>query len=283
MNDPLLTPSPAPTSAGTATAVGLTGVVVGLLLGWWLRGPAPVLVAHPVPEACVYDEDELKIVCLPYMRQTATTLQEAQTRVDALAVQVRTKEVEVEQLSAQVGRGREHSLELQRDLVAAISELDALRGALDTAREERERLVLELEFTRTQLDTTKSELVVRSREAEHARRDALEQRWQAFSSYAKLEVCEEGSEGKVDRCREVVEEALAPHESRFLECVRSNQAIPELRLRKTREQLPTTAALLDENNRITRGWYILFCDPDLPEAQDRTPPPAPQPRRDTPG
>lgn len=263
-----------PHAPGLLPAAGLTflGALAGAAVGWWLRGepeaPAPVAIEPP---ACTFDDDELKVVCLPYMRQTATTLQEAQTRVDGLAVQVRLKEVEVERLSSAVSATDDQSNALQRDYVTARSELDTLRAALEAAREAQHRLISELEAARTQLDSTQSELAERQVEVEHARRDALEQRWEAFSSFAQLEVCEQGNRGQVERCRELVGAALSRHESRFLDCVRSNQAVPELRLRKVREQLPSSAALLGGDDPLLRDWYILFCDPDLPEAPDRRP------------
>ena len=49
------------------------------------------------------------------------------------------------------------------------------------------------------------------------------------------------------------------------------QAVPVLRKADDKDdvKLPTYATWLPEDNKFTRkGWYVIFCDPTLPEAPD---------------
>jgi hypothetical protein len=251
-----------------ALVSALFGTAAGASIGWWAR-EIPEPPAPAVDELREYSPEELQIACLPYMRQTASTLEEAQVRVDALAIQVRDKESEVTELSDKLEQGEVLSQDLREELLVARRQLNLLRDALVSAKDQKDQLLEELEETKTALSSTRSELVVRRREAEAAKNDAIRQSWAAFKASTMLEVCERGSRTKVDKCREVVEEALVFHEGRFEDCIASGQAIPVLKLRKRNEELPTTAAYLDDGAKITKDWYILFCDPDLPEATER--------------
>ena len=54
---------------------------------------------------------------------------------------------------------------------------------------------------------------------------------------------------------------------KFKTCVDTYQAVPVLKRLEKKEQLPPYAEQLPEDNKFTdNGWYILFCDPTLPEA-----------------
>ena len=57
---------------------------------------------------------------------------------------------------------------------------------------------------------------------------------------------------------------------RFTVCVDTYQSVPVLKQTVKDEPLPRYAARLAEDNKFTKkGWYILFCDPTLPEAGDK--------------
>ena len=59
-----------------------------------------------------------------------------------------------------------------------------------------------------------------------------------------------------------------PIKERFQTCVDTYQAVPVLRQREKKdEELPAFAEDLPDDNKFTKkGWYIIFCDPTLPEA-----------------
>ena len=56
-------------------------------------------------------------------------------------------------------------------------------------------------------------------------------------------------------------------QSEFEHCIRSDQEVPFVREAEKDEILPQNARWMGEENRVTRGWYILMCDPSLPEAE----------------
>ena len=58
--------------------------------------------------------------------------------------------------------------------------------------------------------------------------------------------------------------------ARFTVCVDTYQSVPVLKQANKGEAMPRYSAKLSQDNRFTKkGWYILFCDPTLPEASDR--------------
>lgn len=247
--------------ASLAVGLGVGGV------GAWTLKPADVRVRE-IPKDVVrdYTEDELRIACLPYMRGTATTLEEAETRVAALEVQVRRKADEI----ADLERRLEDDAPVASELAQARSQLDVLQAALQLAQAEKTALLETLATTREELAVAQVALEEKREEAEVAREDAVTQRWQAFVVDAQLGICSQGSKARVERCRDVVAKALAPHQNRFKDCVRSGQAIPELGraplLDEGPDDLPGFAIRLDPSDRLVQDWYVLFCDAQLPEA-----------------
>lgn len=234
---------------------------------WWLDAqPAPperVEVVRP------YLPEELEVACLPYMRKTATSLERAQTRVSALELRVRDKEREIAELE---GRTREAAApEVQVRLVQARAQLDGLEAALANARAEKADLLADLEAARLDLDRTRTALAAQERETRVAQREAADQRWGAFVREAQLTMCEQGSRARIERCREDVSSALDRYELRYKSCVRSGQAVPELR-QDDGTDLPVFGIRLATQGPL-RDWYVLFCDPMLPEAAGSAEPP----------
>ena len=55
---------------------------------------------------------------------------------------------------------------------------------------------------------------------------------------------------------------------KFAHCVRSGQAVPTVARAREGRELPDFAEMIDEEQKQTKGWYVLFCDPTLPEKAD---------------
>ena len=55
---------------------------------------------------------------------------------------------------------------------------------------------------------------------------------------------------------------------KFAHCVRSAQATPTVLVMEKGDVMPQFAAYIDQENKISKDWYILLCDPTLPEAED---------------
>jgi hypothetical protein len=273
----------------------LLGAIACAALGWWAghtsalpspRGPitdADLLaidlpVVEPPPGMT---SDELRIACLPYMRSTATSLSEAQNRVEALLVRVADKESEVERLEAALREAGAvppppsavDDLEPGRiapefgmagQLTRARSELAQLKLELEEAVASRTGLETALTAARADLAATQQRLVAEERRSEDAREDVYQQTWDRFQTDAKLTLCAEGSRAAIERCRTAVDAELRPYERRFKACSRAGQAAPELRF-EPNAALPF-AVRIDAGDTVARGWQLVFCDNNLPEA-----------------
>lgn len=241
------------------------GALAGALPMWWAsRSPAPD-PPQVVERVRDYDSEELEIVCLPYMRQTATILERAQTRVSVLELRIRDKEREIAELEGRVSAQR-RAAEIEARLQDARAQLDGLEAQLAAALAEKEELLERVQSTSEELDRTRTALAAQQRETRVAQQEAADQRWSAFVRAAQLTICEQGTRASLERCREDVAASLARQELRYKACVRSNQAVPQLRPDADVDELPTFGVRLATAGPLRR-WYILFCDPLLPEAR----------------
>lgn len=282
MTDDSFDDTPPPSNSALPVAVlflaALIGSGVGVLIGYttWGTKPPPPPEKIEVEVLRDYTPEELQIACLPLMRQTATTLEEAETQVEALAVQVREKEAQVAALEKKVRAERGAKSVARNELAQAKKELETLQQALTDAETAYTELEKELKQTKAALSSTKTKLVSEKARTQRAEEDSVAQRWTGFVTDSLLTVCEKGTKGRIEKCREAVAAAVAPHQRRYLSCVRSGDTIPSLRFNDKLESLPSDAIWLDDSNKLIKGWYIEFCDPALPEAGGRpstAPPP----------
>lgn len=266
--DPDETPAWLPITVAVSAA--LVGLVGGAAIGWFVRGDATTKIEEvPVEVVRDYTPEELQIACLPLMRQTATTLEEAETQVEALSLQVRDKSAEVTALEDEIRRQSGSASRARAELARAKKELATLETALQSAEDDRARLEFELQETKEELSVTKTRLVSAKARTQRAEEDALSQRWTGFVVDAQLTICEKGTKIRIERCRDTVASLLKTFEGRFEGCVRSGDALPELVFDDKLETLPREAAWLDAEDKTTKGWHIVFCDPELPEANTR--------------
>ncbi len=205
---------------------------------------------------------ELYGQCEPLQGSERERFLEAQNRVETLRTEVALKEEEI----ARLEKKATENVALKKELEVRKQELVQLKTALDAAEKEREELAERLQISLQETSVARAE-------THAARRETLAVRWEEFKASAALTVCEKGSRGRMERCRQAVLAAMTPErERRYLECVRRGQAVPQLRERqKGEKEIPVVAEWLDPENRYTDEWYILFCDPSLPEAPDRPP------------
>lgn len=248
----------------TALLVGVLAGVVGVALVQ--PPPAPAEPVVTLPERRDYSPEELEIVCLPYMRQTATTLEEAQTKVSALEIRIRDKELEIRDLEKEMQGAEVKGDDVAQRLEAARAQLTSLESERAAAVAEKKQLLAALQQARQDLASTQIQLAASQAQVVEAREATLDSRWTSFVQDAQLRLCATGSSDRVARCREGVAEALVPHRTRFKTCLRADEAVPELRLAILTEDLPEAASWLDRTNPEIRDWYMLFCDPELPEA-----------------
>ena len=252
----------------TVLAALIVGLLAGVMLGFlvWSGSKETVLVPQQM------SNEEIDALCSPYVDEAvgeaADELTVAQERVATLQDDVFSKERQVAELEAEMARRAERGRSLvaevetlRAQLEEARAELTTLKQELATAVEEKEALFVQLRFTEEQLAEQRVETYV-------AREDALSFKWQTFLTASQLEVCEKGGRRRMGRCRETVTEKLATFRTEFEHCIRSGQEMPGLaEADRNQETLPVFAKWLDQDERITRDWYVLLCDPTLPEAE----------------
>lgn len=251
----------------TATAALVLGAVLGVAIGWVTKPSeqVEVQVARELTAA------ELAEVCAPTLEETVTELEEAQNKLSFLEDEVEARNARVKELESEVkrrgGATTTGGRNLSRELSQARSDLSEALEELEIVRAEKERLVVELTETKEELATTKTKLSAQVVKTERAKEDALVNKWYRFVNGAQLAVCENGTRRKMGRCRETVQASLMTNDRRdkFAHCVRSGQATPSVRELQKKEAMPDFSEMIDEEQRQTRDWYILFCDPTLPE------------------
>ncbi len=249
----------------TAIASLVLGVVVGLLLGFLLKPAQQVEIQVPRE----LTQAELEAACAPAVAEKAKDLEQAQEKVTMLATEVTTKEAKVAELEAEMTKRSERGRALVLELERAKKELVEVKAALVIAEEEKAQLVEELTFTEAKLEETEEALVEQIELTDLAKEDALTNKWYRFINDAQLEICEKGNRKKLGRCREGVQDHLMDGAIRdkFAHCVRSAQATPTVLLMEKGEIMPQFAHYIDQEDKITKDWYILLCDPTLPEAE----------------
>lgn len=242
-----------------ATAVVALGVgALAGAAGAWMIKPAEI-VEKVVPRELT--QAELEAACSPMVDKVVAELSQAQDKVTTLLDDVKTKEARVKELEAKAAKGAAAGAELRKELESARAELETVKEQLRVAIEEKEAILVELKKTVRALDVQKEETTV-------AKEDALDKGWDGFISQAQLDVCEKGGRKKMGKCREAVEAKLTPGvRSKYTHCLRSGQEAPSLAELMKDETLPEFAQYLDQEDKITKDWYIRLCDPSLPEAK----------------
>ena len=248
--------------ATAIAALGL-GAVLGMAIMYVVKPAEQVEVKVPRDLTAA----ELAEACAPQVEETVGELEEAQNKVQFLEKEVEARETRVAELESEMKRRSQRGAALVRELEQAKADLAEALEQLDIARAEKERLVVELTETKQELAETQVKLEEQVVKTERAKEDALVNKWYRFINDAQLEICEKGNRKKLGRCRETVQATLMVNTRRdkFSHCVRSGQATPTVRELEKNTELPKFSEMIDEEQKQTKGWYVMFCDPTLPE------------------
>lgn len=197
--------------------------------------------------------------------QAQTEIAAAGKKVEDLQSAVTKKEEEIKVLEAKAKKSANKSAALKKELEAKEAELADLRIQLETAQAEKARLEQDLVVSREETRVAREETTV-------ARGETIDARWTGFQSDALVQICEKGSRNKLTRCKEEVLAALGSTRARqYKHCLASGQAAPRLvRTDKRAEDLtlPRWGEWISQESDFTKDtWYIVYCDPTLPEAQ----------------
>ena len=242
------------------------GSFLGFVLGWLFKPADAIEIEVPRDLTAA----ELAEACAPTVNETVNELEKAQSKVQKLQSEVDQRDSRVKELEDEIKRRNSSGRNLVKELEQAKADLKEAKEQLRIAEEEKERLVVELTETKEELAETKVELEEQKEKTEVAKEDALANKWYRFLNDAQLEVCERGNRKKLGRCRETVEATVGTvsRRDRFAHCVRSGQAIPTVHELEKKAVLPDFAVMIDEEQKQTKGWYVLWCDPTLPELED---------------
>lgn len=192
-----------------------------------------------------------------------TEIQAATKKVSDLEGAVSKKEEEIKVLELKAKKSANKSAALKKELEAKLAELDALKVQLETALQEKAQLEADLVVSR-------QETAVARQETQVAKGETVDAKWEGFKADAAVQICEKGNRNKLAKCKSEVSAALTPTRAKqFKHCLSSDQATPRLvrRDKKDDSSLPKWAEWFDQNSDFTESeWYIVFCDPTLPEA-----------------
>lgn len=249
-----------PIAVSAVVFTGALASVLGFGSAWMLK-PAEVRTVQIEVPVEVPATDDL---------QAQDELSVAQNKVSDLERTVATQERQVNELEEKLRKGAVAGKSLRAELAAVKAELVETEKALAVALQEKEEVLVQLKLTTEQLEQTEVKLAEVTVQRDDAREDAMYNRWQDFVKGAQLEVCDRGGRKKLGNCREVVAAAVRSpeNEARFAHCLLSGQAQPTIRELDKDTELPTFSAMLDEEQKQTKGWYVEYCDPTLPENAD---------------
>lgn len=246
----------------TAIAALVVGAVLGVAIGLVVKPAKEVekLVPRDLTAA------ELAAACAPTLEETVGKLEKAETKVQTLEREVNERNARVQELETAQKRSGGPS----RELLQARKDLEEARAQLAIAQEEKAALMVELTATKQQLAVTEEALEEQKELTQDAREDALVNKFFRFVNDAQLEICEKGSRKKMGNCRTDVQAALQSNVRRdkFSHCVRSGQATPTVKEIEKGQTLPQFSEWVNEEEKTTKGYYVLFCDPTLPEKTD---------------
>lgn len=246
-------------AAPVGLAMGGAGLVAGLALGaalMWMFSSDTAVEVQRAPTA-----EELAAACTP-VDANADELSVAQGKVATLERDVAEQERRVHELEGEMARRSDRGKSMVAEFEKMKTELAETKQALVVAQQEKEQLLVKLQ-------QTEAELAVTTKQRDVAKEDALYNRWTDFLKNAQLEICDKGNRKKLGNCRETVEATLMTdsRQSQFSHCIRSGQAAPMV-LEQEGNTLPAYAQMIDEEQKQTKGWMVIFCDPTLPEKAD---------------
>jgi hypothetical protein len=108
------------------------------------------------------------------------------------------------------------------------------------------------------------------RKAKRYKMESTSNLWSAFKASAKTKICNRGTKKRHDKCYAAVDESMGSQvRGRFTVCVDTYQSVPVLKYIEKGAAMPRYSDKLSQDSKFTKKWYVLFCDPTLPEASDQ--------------
>ena len=251
---------------GSGMLIAIVATIFGLVAGIFGHSTfsEPVVVIPP-PEVIKEEltETELRALAEDLIASEQDRARNAIERVQTLQEELAFKEAELAKFKSAKAKGAAKRNQLQEEIAFLRIQLASAEEERDTLRKELKQTIKELDFQVVQTKKFK-------RKAKRYKMESTTNLWSAFLANSKVKICDRGSRKRHEKCHEAVTEALSSQmRGRFTVCVDTYQSVPVLKQTVKDEPLPRYAVRLNEENKFTKkGWYILFCDPTLPEAGD---------------
>jgi hypothetical protein len=246
--------------------VALAAIVIGTIAG--IVGHSvfsePVVIMPPA-EIIKQEltEAELRELASDLIASEQDKAKNAQARVQLLEGELEAKEAELRTLKGNKAKNTARRNQLKEEMAF-------LRVQLASAEEERDALRKELKQTIKELDFQVSQSKKFKRKAKRYKMESTSNLWSAFKASAKTKICNRGTKKRHEKCYAAVDEAMGSQvRGRFTVCVDTYQSVPVLKFMEKGAAMPRYSEKLNQDSKFTKKWYVLFCDPTLPEASDR--------------
>ncbi|MEZ4319433.1 MAG: hypothetical protein R3F61_18100 [Myxococcota bacterium] len=249
----------------TAGAALLVGALLGGLIIWLLK-PAEVKEVK-VPRDLT--QQELEEVCAPFIIEKDDEVQAVQAKMVTLAKDLKAKREEVEELKAKIAKGGGGSggSALRAELEKAKRQIEEMSQELSEVKAERDQLIVDLRKTIVQLEEAEARAEFEAEQKELYKADALVNKWKHFKAQSTVDICDHGGRKKMGNCREKIGAVMTDSMwNDFKHCVLAGQAVPTVRELDKKATPPEFSSYLDQEDKITKDWVVMLCDPTLPEA-----------------
>lgn len=252
--------------------IGVVGLLIGGIIGYiaysTLNPPKQITVETELTQKELTDE-ELEALCADLTDEEKRNVLVVQEEVKSLQEQVADREAELTKLKKKIKKseiGREAAKKRWKELE---EEIALLQVKLAATEQERDELKVELQSTLKELDKQVKLTKKFKKKAKKYRKESTENLWSAFQAQAKVAGCDRGTKRRHAKCYQAFDEAMTSAMwEKFKNCVTTYQAVPVLKKKNRNEELPMFSEMLNEESRFTEDWYVIFCDPTLPEARD---------------
>lgn len=219
-----------------------------------------------------FTEEELAEICKDFTEEKRSVL-DVQSELETLQKELEERESELDRLRGDIENKKiedeEKRAAAKRRWNKLQEEIATLQVKLASVEKERDELRVELKETVKKLDYQISQTKKYKAKAKKYKKQSTKNLWQAFTAEARNQGCNRGSKKRHEKCWEAFDLSMSDTmKQRFTTCVNTYQAVPILKKAERGESLPSFSEWLSKENKYTKGWYVIFCDPSLPEKGD---------------
>ena len=260
----------------TAPRIGVIAILGGVALGLGVSVIKTILPGDADPEVAVDGatpvETTVAVAPAEAQAEPAALLLQAQETVRTLETQLAEREDQLARVAVAAGVRPEDLA--TRDLAVEVA---TTRANLDAARKVRDRLKTDLREALAEVEAQSQAAVYARAETaewkEHAagwKQESVRSQWNALEAEAKSEVCDHGTRKRVDKCQANLDTYFTEARfERYADCIHSGGLRPELWVTPRGQSVPAMAESIGSSGFLQReDWFVLYCDPNLPERAD---------------